>query len=172
MSLAEHTSFTEDVAGMAEQYGPLLDTEPADRDEDIALFETDSITIRIHRQMEADEDGPPNEDRPAFAVEDVDEEYEALVDHGYEGVSEPADYQWGRAAYVREPDGRLIELTTEWVSGSRLHRIPDGHSCVIETSVSRDWPEAPIVTGGCPRCGALPQRPPGRPRRFLGLRGR
>ena len=113
MSYSEHTYFTEDVEGMAELYGTLLDAEPAHRDEDIALFETDSITVLIHRQMEPYEDGPPNEDHPAFAVDDVDEEYESLVEDGYEAVSEPDDYQWGRAAYVRDPDGRLIELTSE-----------------------------------------------------------
>lgn len=113
MSLDEYTYFTDDVDGMADLYGSLLDAEPTHRDEDIALFETDSVTVLIHRQMEEYEDGPPNEDHPAFTVADVDEEYEALVDSGYHGVSEPDDYQWGRAAYVRDPDGRLIELTDE-----------------------------------------------------------
>lgn len=113
MSYAEHTYFTDDVGEMADLYERLLDEDPVHRDEHLALFDTDTITVLIHQQMDTYEDGPPNEDHPAFAVDDVDETYASLVDDGYEAVTEPADYDWGRAAYVRDPDGRLVELTTE-----------------------------------------------------------
>ena len=46
-------------------------------------------------------------------VEDVDDAFEQLRGHGVEFVVRPADYaDWGmRAAYLRDPEGNLIELS-------------------------------------------------------------
>jgi lactoylglutathione lyase len=57
----------------------------------------------------------PLEDTAAFElgfkVEDVDLAYAELVSEGAASVSEPVTRPWGqRTAYVRDPDGNLIEL--------------------------------------------------------------
>jgi catechol 2,3-dioxygenase-like lactoylglutathione lyase family enzyme len=46
----------------------------------------------------------------AFGVADVDAAHDELVAQGFESEFGPADYDWGRAAYLRDPDGHLIEL--------------------------------------------------------------
>ena len=55
-------------------------------------------------------DGPPNEDHVAVSVEDLDSMCAALVTGGLVLLVGPRDYPWGRSAYLRDPDGRLVEL--------------------------------------------------------------
>ena len=53
-----------------------------------------------------------------FKVDDVDAAYGALTGRGVEGVVEPTDRPWGqRTAYVRDPDGHLIELAEDRAGG-------------------------------------------------------
>lgn len=59
----------------------------------------------------------PEPDAPAFElgfkVDDVDAAYTELVEAGAHPVTPPTDRPWGqRTAYVRDPDGHLIELAT------------------------------------------------------------
>ena len=54
---------------------------------------------------------PPNEDHFAFGVADVDATAAALVAEGFSFLVEPRDFDWGRSAYLRDPDGRLVELS-------------------------------------------------------------
>jgi catechol 2,3-dioxygenase-like lactoylglutathione lyase family enzyme len=56
-------------------------------------------------------DGPPNEDHFAIAVDDLDGTCAALGENGLGFLVAPRDYPWGRSAYLRDPDGRLVELT-------------------------------------------------------------
>jgi catechol 2,3-dioxygenase-like lactoylglutathione lyase family enzyme len=35
---------------------------------------------------------------------------DAVRAEGVEFLVEPRDYPWGRSAYLRDPDGRLVEL--------------------------------------------------------------
>jgi catechol 2,3-dioxygenase-like lactoylglutathione lyase family enzyme len=56
------------------------------------------------------DDGPPNEDHFALAVDDLNAACDALVARGLILELEPRDYPWGRSAYLRDPDGRLVEL--------------------------------------------------------------
>jgi catechol 2,3-dioxygenase-like lactoylglutathione lyase family enzyme len=58
-------------------------------------------------------DGPPNEDHVAFGVEELDRACEELRTRGSELLVEPREYPWGRSAYVRDRDGRLLELSQE-----------------------------------------------------------
>lgn len=49
-----------------------------------------------------------------FKVDDVDAVYAALVGRGAEPACAPTDRAWGqRTAYVRDPDGHLIELAQQ-----------------------------------------------------------
>lgn len=61
---------------------------------------------------------PPANSAPAFElgfkVDDVDAAYRELTGKGVPSVASPADRPWGqRTAYVRDPDGYLIELVQD-----------------------------------------------------------
>jgi catechol 2,3-dioxygenase-like lactoylglutathione lyase family enzyme len=56
------------------------------------------------------EDGPPNEDHYALVVDDLRASCNALRARGLDLLVEPQGYPWGRSAYLRDPDGRLVEL--------------------------------------------------------------
>jgi len=61
---------------------------------------------------------PPNIDNPGFEigfkVEDVDSAYLELVEKGASPAMPPTTRPWGqRTAYVRDPDGHLIELAQD-----------------------------------------------------------
>lgn len=112
MALDEFTYFTDDVPGMVDFYEALLGAEPVHRADGIAIFEADDTTLLVHEAGEPNDGGPPNEDHPAYAVEDVDVAFEDLAADGFDVVAKPADYEWGRAAYLRDPAGNLVELTT------------------------------------------------------------
>jgi catechol 2,3-dioxygenase-like lactoylglutathione lyase family enzyme len=113
MALSEITYFSEDVERTVELYETVFGTGPAVRDEGIALFELGETTLMIHEATESEAGRPPNEDHPAVTGEDLGGRLAALVGAGFDGVSEPEEYRWGRTAYVRDPDGRLVELAAE-----------------------------------------------------------
>ena len=64
----------------------------------------------VHERSAALDDGPPNEDHFALSVSDLDSACGELRAHGVSFLVEPRDYPWGRSAYLRDPDGRLVEL--------------------------------------------------------------
>jgi catechol 2,3-dioxygenase-like lactoylglutathione lyase family enzyme len=111
MELSQVTFFTEDVSGTARFYEHLFDAEPSLSEESIAIFDLGGVEVIIHETYEAGGDGIPPEDYAAFAVENLDERFSELLDDGFEPFREPADYDWGRSAYLRDPDGRLVELS-------------------------------------------------------------
>jgi catechol 2,3-dioxygenase-like lactoylglutathione lyase family enzyme len=43
-------------------------------------------------------------------VDDLDTTCDTLRAEGCDLLVEPRDYRWGRSAYLRDPDGRLVEL--------------------------------------------------------------
>lgn len=45
------------------------------------------------------------------SVADLDEVCDELRAQGTWLMVKPRDYRWGRSAYLRDPDGRLVELT-------------------------------------------------------------
>lgn len=50
--------------------------------------------------------------RIGFRVDSADHVAAALVQHGGELVTPPADTEWGRRAVVKDLDGHVIELVT------------------------------------------------------------
>ena len=46
-------------------------------------------------------------------VADLDVTCNDLRAQGISCLVEPSDYPWGRSAYFRDPDGRLVELAEE-----------------------------------------------------------
>jgi catechol 2,3-dioxygenase-like lactoylglutathione lyase family enzyme len=108
--ITEIAYFTEDVAAMRAFYARLLGSAPITESRDMAIFLVDGVKIFIHRTYIPGADDLPPEDHTTFAVPDVDAAYAELQRHGLTGEVAPADYYWGRSAYLRDPDGHLIEL--------------------------------------------------------------
>jgi catechol 2,3-dioxygenase-like lactoylglutathione lyase family enzyme len=74
------------------------------------MFAAGGVTILVHEHSATIEGGPPNEDHLAVAVADLDAACDALREQAATVLLEPREYPWGRSAYVRDPDGRLVEL--------------------------------------------------------------
>ena len=76
----------------------------------LAMYERTAMAETLGMEL-----APPAENTPAFElgffVANVDNAYAELVISGATAVTPPADRTWGqRTAYVRDPDGNLIEL--------------------------------------------------------------
>ena len=63
--------------------------------------------------------GPGERFEIGFKVADVDVAYERLVGAGAAPAIEPGTRPWGqRTAYVRDPDGHLVELAQDLARGT------------------------------------------------------
>jgi len=113
MKLVELAYFTEKVQPMVDFYRGLLSAEPVAQSDDMAIFMSGHTKIFIHRKYPASEGELPPDDHIAFAVEDVDARCEALIQQGLTLEVPPQDYYWGRSAYLRDPDGHMVEITNE-----------------------------------------------------------
>ncbi len=109
--VAEIALFTDDVQAAKAFYGDLLSAEPEAEWPGGAIFAAGPAKLLVHERRAAPGDGPPNEDHFAFSVSDVDGSCHELRARGFAFLVEPRDYPWGRSAYLRDPDGRLVELS-------------------------------------------------------------
>jgi catechol 2,3-dioxygenase-like lactoylglutathione lyase family enzyme len=109
-SLAEVALFTDDADRVAAFYRGLTGAPPVAEWPGGAIFAVGDATLLVHARAAEMEDGPPNEDHFAIAVEDLDATCAALASGGFTFLVEPRAYPWGRSAYLRDPDGRLVEL--------------------------------------------------------------
>jgi catechol-2,3-dioxygenase len=109
--VAEVAFFTEDVAGLTAFYERLLGRPPESRSDSHASFDLGGTTLFIHVAGNGDEhEGAPNADHLAIALDQDGAAERARA--GAEVVG-PKDFYWGRSAYLRDPDGRVIELHSE-----------------------------------------------------------
>jgi len=108
--IAEIAFFTDDVEGLSAFYRELLGAAPVAEWPGGAVFSAGDAKILVHERSAAMENGPPNEDHHALAVTELDTRCTALHARGLTFLVEPQDYPWGRSAYLRDPDGRLVEL--------------------------------------------------------------
>jgi catechol 2,3-dioxygenase-like lactoylglutathione lyase family enzyme len=111
MKLSEIAHFTPNVAGMAAFYRALLNREPVAVSTDMAIFMDGDVKVFIHKAYEPGDGELPPESHHAYTVSDVDTACKELVQKGLAIEHEPQDYYWGRSAYLRDPDGNLLELT-------------------------------------------------------------
>jgi catechol 2,3-dioxygenase-like lactoylglutathione lyase family enzyme len=109
-AVAEVALFTDDVESAKQFYAELLGAPPVAEWPGGAIFAAGGAKILVHERGAAMDEGPPNEDHFALAVDDLNAACAELVARGLAFVLEPRDYPWGRSAYLRDPDGRLVEL--------------------------------------------------------------
>lgn len=109
-AISEVALFTDDVAATKDFYARLLVAEPEAEWPGGAIFSAGRAKVLVHERAGALEGGPPNEDHVALSVDDLAAAYEQLRALGVDFLVEPRDYPWGRSAYLRDPDGRLVEL--------------------------------------------------------------
>jgi lactoylglutathione lyase len=84
----------------------------------LALYTREAMARTLGRSLTA-----PPPDAPGFEigflVEDVDAAFAELVEAGVPPVTPPTDRFWGqRTAYLRDPDGHLVELAQNRGSGA------------------------------------------------------
>lgn len=80
----------------------------------LALYERDALTKTLGVATLAAPDTAAPAFELGFKVADADAAYAELLASGAEPAAPPADRPWGqRTAYVRDPDGHLIELATD-----------------------------------------------------------
>lgn len=113
MRLSELAFFTDDVDSLAEFYEHLLDVAPVHRDDGIAVFQMAGLQILIHKTYQPGPRELPCENHVAFAVDDVEAAVAECESRGLLIEVPPCDYDWGRSAYLRAPDGQLIELAVK-----------------------------------------------------------
>ena len=76
----------------------------------LALYERSAMAETLALEIQAPAANAPGFEI-GFLVEDVDAAFAELVEGGAVAVTAPTDRPWGqRTAYVRDPDGHLIEL--------------------------------------------------------------
>jgi lactoylglutathione lyase len=79
----------------------------------VALYERRAMATTLGRELAS-----PSPDAPGFElgfkVDDCDAAYDELVTAGATSDVPPTDRPWGqRTAYVRDPDGHLVELAQD-----------------------------------------------------------
>jgi len=79
----------------------------------LALFTREAMSDTLGMKLKAPADDAPGFEL-GFKVDDVDEAFRELREGGAPEVIAPTDRPWGqRTAYVRDPDGHLIELAQD-----------------------------------------------------------
>ena len=110
LPLTEIAFFTDNVAALTAFYQNLFGVGPAVQSDGMAIFMSGQTKLFIHKTYEPDTDELPPENHLAFTVDNVDQTCAELSQKGLTIEVEPQTYYWGRSAYLRDPDGQLIEL--------------------------------------------------------------
>ena len=108
--VVEVALFTDDVERAKGFYERLVGGAPEAEWPEGAIFSAGSLKLLVHERAGAMEGGPPNEDHIALGVADLDGACAELAEQGFSFLVAPRDYPWGRSAYLRDPNGRLVEL--------------------------------------------------------------
>lgn len=111
MELIELAIFTDQVEQLARFYRNLFNQEPLAQGPMMAIFQLGNTKILIHEKSPEEPGQVPNQDHIAFGHTDIDKECQRLEQSGTKIAFQPKDYDWGRSAYLRDPDGRLVELS-------------------------------------------------------------
>jgi catechol 2,3-dioxygenase-like lactoylglutathione lyase family enzyme len=102
--------FSDEVDRLRNFYERLLGVAPEASWPGGAIYAVGAVKLLVHERAGASENGPPNEDHVAIGVPDLESACDVLRERGVDLLVAPRDYPWGRSAYLRDPDGRLVEL--------------------------------------------------------------
>lgn len=108
--LVEIARFTDNFTEMVDFYKNFLQAEPAAQSEGMAIFMLGDTKLFLHKSYTAGDDDLPPENHLAFEVDDVDAACRQLAAAGLVIEVRPKEYYWGYSAYLRDPDGKMIEL--------------------------------------------------------------
>ncbi len=108
---------TPDVRRLCDFYAKVLQTG-VEGDDIHAVVRTDGAELVLFNEQGMEEMAPGSMQGAGrgaytmgFQVEDVDLEYERLVQMGVPVVKPPQSYPWGsRSAWFRDPDGNIIDF--------------------------------------------------------------
>jgi lactoylglutathione lyase len=79
----------------------------------VALYERSAMAATLGRELDAPSPHVPGFEL-GFKVDDCDAVFDELVSGGANPAVPPTDRLWGqRTAYVRDPDGHLVELAQD-----------------------------------------------------------
>jgi predicted enzyme related to lactoylglutathione lyase len=109
--LVEVALFSDNAEAVKSFYGRLLGTAPEVEWPGGAIYAVGRAKLLMHERGSAPEGEPPNEDHFALGVADLDAVAAKLEAAGFTFLVPPRDFPWGRSAYLRDPDGRLVELS-------------------------------------------------------------
>lgn len=112
VKLTEMALFTSRVDEVSAFYEKLLNVAPVQREPGTkAVFDVNGFTLLVHERGDDAMPGyPPDEDHAAYATSDLAATCDDLVKRGFRFEAGPREYPWGTSAYLRDPDGRLVEI--------------------------------------------------------------
>ncbi len=166
-NIIEIAYFTHQFQVMEDFYRKLLDTEPIEKSEGMAIFLTGTVKLLLHAAYTPAAGELSPADHMAVAARDVDAVCKALAEQGIQVDTPPKDYDWGRSAYLRDPDGHILELnqaSTDWRNGHNffsascfnrawdfmdmVERTPEEDELMIASSLASiyHWSQRPDCT--------------------------
>jgi predicted enzyme related to lactoylglutathione lyase len=118
MKLALTTIITQDLERMCDFYQQILQIAPEIYRDNYVMFTTETATLALWRQSEAEQYGLATMRGAAnssmlieFEVDHVDAEYRRLQNMPIEWVQELSTFPWDhRAFYIRDPEGNVINF--------------------------------------------------------------
>jgi len=111
--LVEIARFTDNLTQMVDFYRKFLQVEPVAQSEGMAIFMVGDTKLFFHKTYTPAEGELPPENHLAFTVADVDAVCQQMSAAGLTVEVLPKEYYWGYSAYLRDPDGQMIELIQE-----------------------------------------------------------
>ena len=120
MNLTTSCIITENIEQLSEFYERVLQLEAHFYGEDYVEFETETadlslFSLKEHEKLAADSavHGTNKNVLLEFMVEDVEKEYERLIELGVNIIKEPTTQPWGnRSIYFEDPDGNILNFYT------------------------------------------------------------
>lgn len=110
MKIKGQAIFVQNLKESTDTYSTLFGIDPTEQTDKSTTFQFGTFRFFIHEIHEQQENFPPSEDHLEIEIENVDEAFQRLLNAGFEEVVAPQQYYWGYSGYVRDREGRMLEL--------------------------------------------------------------